>query len=77
MKVVDDLLFMTAGFYSELFKLIDQYDGDTHMDVPIKEAFTKNVATRITTRVVCFCFFQNMWKPTVLSEALFSMVFWR
>lgn len=34
---------MTAGFYSELFKLIDQYDGDTHMDTKMKETFTKNV----------------------------------
>lgn len=42
MKIVDDIL-LGAGLYAELLKLIDQYDGDTHIDIEMKQTFTRSV----------------------------------
>lgn len=38
MKLVDDVL-ICAGLYRPLLKLIDEYDGDTHMDAEIQRIF--------------------------------------
>lgn len=67
MKCVDEVL-CGYGFYQVLLRVIDLYDGDTHIDECVKKEFTINVIQTLDNVVTLYRRAYNNHLPRLLHE---------